>query len=357
MTAASIPSRYPGRPLKSPLAAPSGPSSERRHADLDGFTAPTYPERLTDRESTRAEFEDYLRTTNNKFGRPYEEATIDAYVGPAKVLDEWMTAKGIEGDYTVADVAVLNRFFRDYFREHGQGGTHTMQRNLIQLFNYLSRELRHPSPYASGLNRYAEVKGRPKTLDGEFIAALLEVTGGGSARDFEAARDHAVIRILCGEGVRRSELLGMVMHTMPADLTRNPVFRLVPLKSAREAGEGRLVSLGPSAARALAVYLRARRHHRFADSDWVWLGTRGRGRFAATGIRKMLIRRAEQAGYTGVTPHQFRTFSDAWLKSGGSEGDLMRIMGWKSRAMVDRYADDVANQRALEAKQRKGDMF
>jgi hypothetical protein len=32
----------------------------------------------------------------------------------------------------------------------------------------------------------------------------------------------------------------------------------------------------------------------------------------------------------------------------------MRLNGWKSRAMVDRYADDVANQRALEAKRRKG---
>jgi integrase len=32
----------------------------------------------------------------------------------------------------------------------------------------------------------------------------------------------------------------------------------------------------------------------------------------------MLIRRAEEASYAGVTPHQFRhTFSDAWLKSGG----------------------------------------
>jgi hypothetical protein len=34
----------------------------------------------------------------------------------------------------------------------------------------------------------------------------------------------------------------------------------------------------------------------------------------------------------------------------------MRLNGWKSRQMVDRYADDVANQRALEAKRRKGDM-
>jgi hypothetical protein len=35
----------------------------------------------------------------------------------------------------------------------------------------------------------------------------------------------------------------------------------------------------------------------------------------------------------------------------------MRLNGWKTRAIVDRYADDVADSRALEAKRRKGDMF
>jgi len=113
----------------------------------------------------------------------------------------------------------------------------------------------------------------------------------------------------------------MAMHTLPADVIRNPVFRLVPLKGARAPGEGRLVALAPASARALALYLRARRDHPLADSDWVWLGTRGRSRFANTGIRKMVIRRAEPAGYAGVIPHQFRhTFSDAWLRAGGSEG-------------------------------------
>jgi integrase/recombinase XerD len=187
----------------------------------------------------------------------------------------------------------------------------------------LERERGFATPYADGLNRYAAVKGRPKTLSDDFVKDLLEATGGGRARDFETARDHAMIRILRSEGIRRSEVLGMVMSSLPADVIRNPVFRLVPLKGARAVGEGRLVVLAPATARALATYLRARRSHRQANCDWVWLGTQGRGRFQNTGIRKMLIRRAEQAGYAGVTPYQFRhTFSDAWLKSGGSEDSV-----------------------------------
>jgi site-specific recombinase XerD len=101
----------------------------------------------------------------------------------------------------VADTATLNRYFREYYLEHGQGGTHTLQRNLIQLFNFLQRERDHPSPYTDALNRYAEVKGRPKTLGAEFVDDLLEVTGSDRSRDFETARDHALIRILRSEGI------------------------------------------------------------------------------------------------------------------------------------------------------------
>ena len=57
-----------------------------------------------------------------------------------------MTAEGIDGDFTVADTAMLNRFLRDYFREHGQGGTHSQQRNMRHLFSYLARETGRPSP-------------------------------------------------------------------------------------------------------------------------------------------------------------------------------------------------------------------
>ena len=147
-----------GRPLKSPLAVTGG------YAPTDAGGATGTPPVITcavvaGRGVTLAEFEEYLRTVNNRDGRPYQEMTINAYVSPARNLDAWMAARGIDGDFTACDTALLNRYFREYYLEHGQGGTHTLQRNLLQLFNFLQREHGHPMPYTDGLNRYAEVKG------------------------------------------------------------------------------------------------------------------------------------------------------------------------------------------------------
>jgi integrase/recombinase XerD len=174
----------PARRLKSPLAVPG--ASAGGASDNSSSLAPA-PGRaaLSDREATLAEFQGYLRTVNNRDGRPFEEKTITAYSDPVKSLDKWLTAKEADGDYDTVDTALLNTFFREYYLVHGQGGTHTLQRNLIQLFGFLERERGCPSPYNDGLNRYAAVKGRPKTLSGEFVDDLLEVTGGGRARDFE----------------------------------------------------------------------------------------------------------------------------------------------------------------------------
>jgi hypothetical protein len=45
------------------------------------------------------------------------------------------------------------------------------------------------------------------------------------------------------------------------------------------------------------------------------------------------------------------------LDRGGAEGDLMRLAGRKTRSMVDRYGADMAQQRAIEAKRRMGDLY
>jgi integrase len=61
-------------------------------------------------------------------------------------------------------------------------------------------------------------------------------------------------------------------------------------------------------------------------------------------------RRGEEVGVPNLHPHQFRhTFAHQWLADGGGETDLMRLAGWRSRTVLQRYSAFAADARAREA--------
>lgn len=347
--------------LKDPLRTPTAGIPRLGTADtrFDFERTPTMDLSGPDlRKMEISEFSEWLRTQTNKNKLPFQERAIDVYAETARTLDRWMDRNGIDGDFTACDTALLNRFFADYRKAHTQGGTNTRQRNLHHLFKWLAKVHRHPDPWTEDLVRYGPSDVPPSTLARELISDLLELTGNGAATDFADARDYALIRMLT-EGVRREELARMELGDLPEDLIASPFVRVIPLKGDRASTQGRIVPLSMATARALAAYVRIRRSHRHAELDALWLGTRNRGPMTGSGVYRMLHRRALEAGYKPIVrPHQFRhTFANDWLDGGGSEGDLMRLMGWKSRSMVDRYAKDMQVQRAVKAKRARGDMY
>jgi integrase len=190
-------------------------------------------------------------------------------------------------------------------------------------------------------------------MSDEDLKALLATARG---TDFVARRDTAMIRLLGDTGVRVAECAALsCLGDVDLD---DDVVRVA--RKGRRGLRPVAVPFGARTGQALARYERARARHPLARLDAYWLGVTGRGPMTADGIRQMLARRAEAAGLGRVHPHLLRhTAVDAWLSAGGSEGDAMRLFGWRDRQMLDRYAAARQQDRAIEAHRRisPGDRF
>jgi site-specific recombinase XerD len=262
--------------------------------------------------------------------------TITSYTHSVRRLAEFAGIAATT-DITTDD---LRRYFAAEQGKMAPASVAVHYRNLRVFLGWLSREepsLMPASPMA-GIKAPTVPKKRKPPMDDDQVRALLAEC---SKDTFEDRRDTALIRVLIDTGMRISGLAGI---RYPDHVKLSQRILIITLKG----GDEIAVPIGKKSIAALDRYLRARTRHAHADLPWLWLGPRGQ--FTHWGIRQMLERRAQDAEIEGVHPHRFRrSFAQNWLKNGGTEYDLMKITGWKTRDMIAVYTEELGEERARTA--------
>lgn len=222
-------------------------------------------------------------------------------------------------------------------------------RALQQLFRYLyDEEIIERSPF-DRLRQPRPPKRLIPVVSMEQVGALLDqvkpVRTDPAPVKYAKARDAAMIRLLVDCGTRRDEIVSRDVDDV--DLAQD-VLRVI--------GKGdkqRAIPFGLKTGQAITRYLRERAKKPGAKLPDLWLDSYGRKPLGPDGLKMMLRRRGKLIGLPDLNPHRFRhTLAHEWLAAGGSETELMRIMGWSSRDMLLVYGASAADERAHAAHRR-----
>jgi integrase/recombinase XerD len=192
---------------------------------------------------------------------------------------------------------------------------------------------------AAALTLPRRTRRLPRTLSASEAERLVEAARGVSPR---AMRDHALVELLYGGGLRVSEALGLERASIDLD---EALVRVVG-----KGGKERIVPLGRPAVEAVRRYLALGRPHleRRHRPD-LFLNARG-GSLTRAGAFLILRRLAEKAGLDPqrIHPHLLRhSFATHLLEGGADLRSVQEMLGHADLGTTELYTH-VSDRRRRE---------
>lgn len=265
-------------------------------------------------------------------------STIRSYVDAATTLHRFLVAESYPVQPTLIKRAHLESFAGAQLDTRADSTARTRMAGLRAFFRWLVREGELTASPLEGMKLPTVGERPPPILTEAHLKLLFKSVEG---RSFKARRDQAMLRLLLDTGMRRGELAGLTMD----DVDLDEQVATVHAKGNRI----RRCPFGAKTTQALDRYLRLRSAHRYGRLPQWWIGPMGA--LSGDGIYHIITALAERAGLPRhIWPHLFRhQFASGYLESGGQEGDLMRLGGWRSPQMMRRYGSAESDRRAIEA--------
>ena len=222
-------------------------------------------------------------------------------------------------------------------RRLGGAGTPSVARALSAVrgfLRYLDRQGLAHNAAVTGLRGPRRPHGVPKPLAVDEAIELTDLALGAEQPDWQALRDHAVLLLLYGCGLRIGEALALAPADIPTGAHAGSTLRVT--------GKGRKqrdVPILPTVLDAIANYRRACPHDLDSHGP-LFIGARGR-RLGARAVQKRVETLRAQLGLPATaTPHALRhSFATHLLGAGGDLRAVQELLGHASLSTTQRYTE------------------